>query len=79
MLLGAFKEYKSFDQSLYAHLMNNFKLTQLYGHFFQKTDFIQNRGYDEDMSLELFLKKNPNTYLVHGKGIVNTLKKDRGI
>jgi hypothetical protein len=37
-------------------------------------DLIQNRGYQE-LDYDTFVKRQPHTYLVHGKGIVAALKK----
>jgi hypothetical protein len=70
----AFTEYLSFDKNLYAHRTNNYALSQRYGHMFQTTDVIQNRA-NEPAHVEQFLRLNPDTYLVHGRGMVAALQK----
>jgi hypothetical protein len=69
---GAFTEYASFDQSLEVHR----KKKRMYdvAHRFAYTDLIQNRADQRQRDFKKFLRDNPHTYLVHGKGIVASIK-----
>lgn len=70
----AFQDYLSFDKNLYEARRRDFAFSQRHDHMFQTTDAIQNRA-NEPLHLSQFLRQNPDTYLVHGKGAVASLDK----
>ena len=70
----AFRDYLSFDKNLYEARRRDYAFSQRYDHMFQTTDVIQNRA-NEPLHLSQFLRQNPESYLVHGKGAVASLDK----
>jgi hypothetical protein len=70
----AFTDYLSFDKNLYEARRKDFAFSQRHDFMFQTTDAIQNRA-NEPFTLGQFLRQNPDTYLVHGKGVVAALDK----